>query len=413
MILLNRRRFVRYSAASLLAAPFCRMLTRPARAGVQTGSAKRLLIFFTPNGTVHDHWRPSGGELDFSLADSPILSPLAPYREELLVLDGIDFEGVSNHEGGMAAMLTAGGPDSIDQHIAAAIGGSSRFQSLELSALTSAWGGSSQTRMSYQGGSIVTPDDNPRNVWSRMFGDLGDETLLDRRLSVLDIANAELADLRSRLGAAEQIRLEQHLDGLRAVERSLSGGGTCESPDAPGDFSYVDNDAFPDLAAAQIQLAVQALACGVTNVASVQLSHTVSPTVFTWLGMGESHHTLSHYADSDTSGVGNFVACEKWFAERFAELLDALLVHTDPETGAPLLDDTVVLWVKELGDPRMHVCTDVPWIIAGGGGFFTTGRYLSLGGTYHDGVLTSICNAFGLDDTRFGSGSTGPLEVLR
>ena len=413
MILLNRRQLVRYSAASLLAAPFCRLLGRPAQAGVPTGAARRLLVVFSPNGTIHSQWRPSGGKTDFTLAGSEVLSPLEAHRDELLIMDGIDFEGVTNHEGGMGAMLTAGGGTSIDQHIADAIGGSSRFSSLELGALTSLWGGSTQTRMSYRDGSYVTPDDNPLNVWTRLFGDLGDANLLARRQSVLDIANAELADLRSRLGVEEQHRLDEHLDSLRAVERSLSDSGSCESPPSPGTISSSANDSFPDIVSAQLKLAVQALACGATNVASVQLSHTVSPTVFTWLGETDGHHSLSHCGDTDLSGMASFAACERWFSAQFAALLDDLALRSDPETGGSLLDSTVVLWVKEMGDSRAHVCTDVPWIIAGGGGFFRTGRYLSLGGTHHDGILTSVCNAFGLTNTTFGAGTTGPLDVLR
>jgi len=79
-----------------------------------------------------------------------------------------------------------------------------------------------------------------------------------------------------------------------------------------------------------------------------------------------------------------------------------------------MLDTTLVLWAKELGDGRAHTCVDVPWILAGNaGGFFRTGRYLSLGGATHDQVLTSVCNAFGLENETFGNGTAGPLEVLR
>ncbi len=147
---------------------------------------------------------------------------------------------------------------------------------------------------------------------------------------------------------------------------------------------------------------------------SVQLSHTVSTTAFTWIGETDQHHTLSHMDDGNTSGVASFVACERWFAAQLAYVLEQLQAMEDPETGAPMLDTTLVLWAKELGDGRMHTCTDVPWVIAGNaGGFFTTGRYLSLGGATHDGVLTSICNAFGLADQSFGAGTAGPLEDLR
>ncbi len=57
----------------------------------------------------------------------------------------------------MAAMLTGSGSASspsmgmsVDQYIARAVGGTSRLASLELGVQTSAWGGNSQTRMSYK-----------------------------------------------------------------------------------------------------------------------------------------------------------------------------------------------------------------------------------------------------------------------
>ena len=95
-------------------------------------------------------------------------------------------------------------------------------------------------------------------------------------------------------------------------------------------------------------------------------------------------------------------------------LLDQLKAQIDPETGGSMLDSTVVLWAKELGDGREHVCTDVPWVLAGNaGGFFNTGRYLSLGDVPHDQVLTSICHAFGMEEAGFGAYANGPLEALR
>ena len=408
--MLNRRNLLRFGAASLFAAPFTRLL-EPSFAASGNGPS-RLLLFFTPNGTVHDHWRPDGGDSNYSFRTGSILEPLQGLEQDLLVLDGMDFCTGDNHEGGMAAMLTAGGSDSIDQVIANAIGGSSRFRSLEFGALTSAWGGSTQTRMCYRDGTFLTPDDNPTNVWKRLYGDLGDESLLQRRRSVLDLASRELSDLHGRLGVTERARLDAHLDSLRDIERSLEGSGSCETPLAPGTILSTDNDAFPDIVNAQIDLAVHALTCDITRVASVQLTHTVSPLVFTWLGETDGHHSLSHADDTNSAGIASFVNCERWFATQFANLVQKLKNTTDPATGGTMLESTMVLWVKELGDGRMHTCTDVPWIIAGdGGGAFTTGRYLNLG-TTHDAVLTSVCNAFGLPNTQFGIGTAGPAGVL-
>ncbi|MEC8194055.1 MAG: DUF1552 domain-containing protein [Myxococcota bacterium] len=411
---LSRRRLLATGASSILAAPFVRLLGSPARATTELSRASRLLVFFTPNGTIHNHWRPAGGESDFSFPAGSMLEALTPHRDQLLVLDGMDFSTGSNHEGGMAAMLTAGGTTSIDQVVADHIGGDSRFASLELGAQTSLWGGSVQTRMCYRDGTFVTPDDSPHNVFDRMFGDVGDPVLLARRQRLLDINRAEINDLRGRLGLEERHLLDAHLEGLDAVERAISGDSLCESPMAPAYYDPMSNDNFPLVAQHQMDLAVQALACGMTNVVTLQLSHTVGPTVFSWLGQTEGHHSLSHAADTDTTNVANFVACERWYAEQFAYLLDQLSATLDPAGGGSMLDTTVVLWAQELGDGRMHTCESVPWVIAGtGGGFFRSGRALDLAGATHDGVLTSVAHAFGLELESFGTGTAGPVAALR
>ena len=234
-------------------------------------------------------------------------------------------------------------------------------------------------------------------------GLLTSERHLDGKSSTFD--PAEIDRLRRKKNLA---RL------LDAVERALSGESTCDSPTGFAYYDPMSNDNFPLVAQHQIDLAVQALACGMTNVVTLQLSHTVGPTVFSWLGQTDGHHSLSHSADTDPTNVANFVACERWYAEQFAYLLDQLSLAPDPETGGSMLDSTLVFWAQELGDGRLHTCEAVPWVLAGsGGGFFSPGRYLDLGGATHDAVLTSIAHAFGLELPSYGVGTAGPLEVLR
>jgi len=101
-------------------------------------------VFFSPNGTVPRLWQPTGSDDNYSFAPGSILESLNDWRSRLLVLDGIDFKGVSNHEPGMKAMLTGGGPStstagqSVDQYIAARIGGDMPFPSIELGVETDA-----------------------------------------------------------------------------------------------------------------------------------------------------------------------------------------------------------------------------------------------------------------------------------
>ncbi len=410
--------------ASVLAAPWLKLLENRALGAESTtaGTAKRLVIFFSPNGTVHEHWRPTGSGSNFAFPSGSVLEPLEAHKSDLIVCDGLDFKGVANHEPGMSAMLTGGGGAntltggrSLDQYVAAHLGVDSKFPSLDLGVATSAWGASNQTRMSYAGpGLYVAPDDKPMNVYERMFGPVfgGAQLPVDkamlRRKSVLDLLRGEIHDLRQMVGKQERIKLDAHLDALETVEKGLVSGGDCAKPDAPSLLNPQDNGSFPQLVKTQTDLMVLALACGMTNVASLQCSHTVSPVLFSWLGMTDDHHALSHKPDSDPAGVQNFVLAERWFSEQFAYLIQKLKDTPEPTGDGTLFDNTCVLWAKELGDGRMHDCLSVPFVLAGSaGGHFQTGKYLQFDGEPHQKLLVSVCHAMGLNNPTFGDPSHG------
>ncbi len=410
----NRRRFLAGIGASLIAAPILGTLSRKTHAAT---AARRLVVMFSPNGTIHKHWRPSGTGKSFSFPAGSILEPLAPHQNRVIVCDGLDFIGAENHEAGMAAMLTGGGGAgtatngmSLDQYVAKQIGQAERFSSLEFGVQTSAWGGNTQTRMSYSGpGLFVPPDDSPKSVFTRMFGDaVGGPGQIDaalaRKKSILDLVSGEINSLRTQVGTEERVKLDEHLEALRKVENGLQGP-SCTAPAAPPSVGTYDNDAFPTIGQLQMDLLVMSLACGMTRVASLQWNHTVGPVVMTWAGVSEGHHGLSHSDDGNASAVAAFVATERWYASQFAYLIDKLSTTPDPD-GGNLIDTTVLLWCKELGDGRMHDCKSVPFVLAGGGGL-TTGQYLNFGGKSHTQLLVSVCQALGLSNTTFGDPSKG------
>lgn len=421
----TRRQFATTIGLGLLLGPWASP-NRTARAAPSTTKAKRLVVVFSPNGTVHSHWRPTGSGTSFSFPSGSILEPLSAQKDKLIVCDGIDFKIPSpNHEPGMASMLTgyldgtsSTGGMSVDQYVASVIGASTRFPSLELGVQTSAWGANVQTRMCYSApGSYVPPCDDPVAVFDRLFDGVSTDAnatsrLRARRQSILDLQFKELQAIRSRLGSAERTKIDTHVESLRQVEKGLAPVGGCEKPDSPAFLDPYNNENYPALGKAQMDLLVLALSCGMTRVASLQWSHTVADPVFNWLGIGSGHHSLSHIDDSNQQGVQDFVTCERWFAEQFSYLLSRLEETPDPE-GGTLLDSTLVVWAKELGDSRMHDCTSVPFVLAGGG-CFQTGRYLECGGEPHQKLLVSICQAMGLENNTFGDASkgTGPLPGL-
>ena len=424
---ISRRSFTIGGGAALLVAPFLHLLQGTAEAK-EPKAAQRLIIFFTPNGTVHRHWRPSGSGANFSFPKGSILEPLAPYKQDLLILDGLDFKGASNHEGGMAAMLTGKGNAStetggrsLDQYVASKLKEKGRFSSLEFGVQTSAWGGNVQTRMSYKGpGQYVPPNDNPVNVYSRIWGSVAStpsekNELLIQRKSVIDLVKGDIDRLRRVVGTEEKLKLDQHLQSLREMERGIQGPSNCSKPKPIAATAPYKNENFPLVGKLQTDMMVAALACGVTRVASIQWSHTVGPAVFSWLGIKEGHHALSHMGDHNKAGVANFVKAERWFAEQFAYLLKSLKAVPEPNGKGSMLDSSIVLWAKEMGDGRLHTCKSVPFVIAGGrSAGIKPGRYLKYKNEAHQKMLVSLCHAMGLNNASFGdpSLSTGPLSGI-
>ena len=77
-------------------------------------------------------------------------------------------------------------------------------------------------------------------------------------------------------------------------------------------------------------------------------------------------------------GVDAFIDCERWFAEQFLYLVQRLADTPEPDMPGSMLDNSVVVWAKEMGDSRQHTCKGVPFVLAGGaGGRWQLGRKLS------------------------------------
>jgi hypothetical protein len=427
----SRRTFNMSACAALLTSPFARFAGPVRAAGPDTpeGVAKRLIVFFTPNGTIHQHWRPTGDGLNFDFPVGSIMESLNPYKDDLIVVDGIDFYGVANHEPGMAAMLTGGGGlntqsqgRSLDQYIAAELATQTKFPSLELGVQTSAWGSNNQTRMCYSApGIFVPPDDSPLSVYERMFGEVGatDEVKskkLTRRQSILDIVRGELKTFEKLVSVEEKAKLQQHIASIEQIEGGLQEPvAQCGPPESILQVDTQKHENFKDITKTQIDLMCLALSCGMTNVASLQLSHTVGPHVFSWLGLNEGHHTLSHCADESPACVANYVKAERWLSEQFVYLLEKLKTTPEPGADGSMLDHTCLVWAQEMGDGRMHDCLSVPFVIAGkAGGYFETGRYQQVQNEPHQKLLVSICHAMGLQNPTFGDPShgAGPLSGL-
>ena len=228
----------------------------PAFAAIRTTAARptsRFGVVYVPMGAVMDNWTPAAEGAGFEL--SPILQPLAPFQDQLLVLTGLSNqpavalqgEPAGGHGRISGAFLTGvhakptEGRDfqagvSIDQIAAAQFRQHTQLASLELGLETSDLAGACDVGYSCAyintlcWRSPTTPlpmETNPRAVFERLFGDQ-DTTDPTARLarvetdrSILDSVNQRVVELERRLGSGDRTKLAEYLEAVRAVERRI------------------------------------------------------------------------------------------------------------------------------------------------------------------------------------------------
>ena len=148
-----------------------------------------------------------------------------------------------------------------------------------------------------------------------------------------------------------------------------------------------------------------------------------------WVGLSMNTHDDMAHRVNDAGAVGNqarlnLAKSNNWFAAQIAYLMTKL--DAIKEGAGSVLDNTIILWANELGNPASHANIDHPFFIAGGcGGKFRMGRCVRFSQgerqipgdvgkmTPHNGILVGIARAFGMDVNTFGATNySGPLPGL-
>src|SRR3954465_2436839 len=241
------RRTILRGIGATLALPFLDAMLPPFTArGRAAQPVHRFQTFYVPNGMAMDYWTPKGEGAAFEL--SPILEPLAPFREQMLVLSGIKANWNYIHAGASGSFLTGtvrGGRTeieivadvSIDQLMARHFAGETQVPSLELSMDVPANAGACTGNLScvythtLSWRSPTTPlpmEWNPRAVFEKLFGDSGStdraarEARLRQHKSILDSVADKLATLRADLGPQDQAKVNEYTEAVRDVERRFA-----------------------------------------------------------------------------------------------------------------------------------------------------------------------------------------------
>jgi hypothetical protein len=401
------RRTVLRGLGATLALPLLDSMV-PAFASMRTdaGSAvRRLGVVYVPNGVAVKQWTPA---TEGAFEMPPTLASLAPYKDRLLVLSGLNSKPPGGLVGGNLGVharastrfLTNVPPKhtnnaeihagvSMDQMVARQTGQHTQLASLELSLEGRDFAGSCDVGYScaYSNtiawSSATTPlpmEHNPRVVFERLFGDTGstdpsarlarvqkDRSLLD---SVTEKANA----LGRRIGTSDRAKLTEYLEAVRDIERRIQ-----RAEQQNGELPLVDQPAgipalFADHVRLMFDLQVLAYQCDLTRVITLMLGREISGRTFPEIGVHEAHHPTSHH-NNDPTKLANLAKINAYHATLFAYYVNKLA--TTPDGDGTLLDHMFLIYGYGMADGNAHAPNNLPILLVGGGaGTLKGGRHL-------------------------------------
>jgi hypothetical protein len=396
--------------------------------------AQRFQTFYVPNGMAMEYWTPKGSGTAFEL--SPILEPLAPFRDQMLVLSGIKANWNYIHAGASGSFLTGttrGGRTeieiiadvSIDQLLARHFASDTQVASLELSMDVPANAGACTGNLScvythtlsWRGPTQPLPMEwNPRVVFERLFGDSGstDGSARDARLrqhkSILDSVAEKLASLRRDLGAQDQTKIDEYTEAVRDVERRIQKAEQQTDLELPSlEQPQGAPPVFEDHLALMLDLQLLALRSDLTRVISFMIGKEQSARPYPQIGVPEAHHPLSHHNDIPEL-IAHMSKINRYHTELFSRYLTKLRETSDGDGS--LLDHITILYGSGISNSTRHSGDNLPILVMGGGaGTLKGGRHLA----YTDkptmaNLLVTLMDKMGVPVEKVG-GSTGKLPL--
>ena len=270
--------------------------------------------------------RRGEGGTEFEL--SPILSPMAPFKDQLVVVEGVGNFSVDGgggpHTRSSQAWLTGvpckrtEGADvevatTVDQIAARVLSKDSQLTSLELATEPNFTVGNCDNGYScvyvntFSWRTPTTPlpmENNPRAVFERLFGDGGNagERLADLQhdRSILDSVRGDMTRLRTRIGPSDRLMMEAYLESVREVERRIQKveQQNAMSPVEVGSKPSGIPDTFDEHVKLMFDLQVLAFQADVTRVIAYQLSREQTSRPYPEIGVPEAHHDMSHHQNN-------------------------------------------------------------------------------------------------------------------
>ena len=288
---------------------------------------------------------PSGRDYELS----PSLRPLANHRDQLTVFSGLHHpNGLGQAHVCADTWLTGARIDaqgarkyentiSCDQLMAEVTGRSTRFSSLELSISTGTGQPGNSTTLAFSRDGVPLPaEDNPRQIFNRLFGEApggvaAKRARLGLRRSVLDTVLEDARSTRATLGADDRSKLDEYLHSVRDVEQRTERLESWLNVPLP----VVDRNSAAhfqrDVSKAQageyyrtmFDLIVLALRTDMTRVATYMNGSEGNGLAIPEIGITQARHNLSHH-NGDPVVLDRLALSDAFIMKQFAYFLDQL-----------------------------------------------------------------------------------------
>ena len=440
---LPRRTFLRGVGAALALPVLDAMVPALSAASkLSVSSPTRLSFVYVPNGVIMDKWIPAIPGAAYEL--TPILKPLAPFRDRMLVLSGLahnngvawEGEGAGDHSRSSAVWLTGTHPKktegadlragiSVDQVAAQELRKHTQLASLEMALDDNSMVGTcgsgyscayTNTLCWSSPGTPVPMENKPRAVFERLFGDLDSTDPEARRDqmrqegSLLDSVAQEVARLVRGLGAKDRAKLTEYLDSIRDIERRIQIAEKQSDRELPSVERPVGvPSTFTEHAKLMMDLQVLAYQTDMTRVTTFMMGRESTTRVYQELDIREGYHPLSHH-QNDAAKIEQVTKIDILHTQVFAYFLEKM--QSTPDGDGSLLDHSMIVYGSGLSDGNLHEHYDLPVLLVGGGsGQIQGGAHLQYPrDTPMANLFLTLLDKLGIQQERFGD-STGRLVL--
>jgi hypothetical protein len=402
----------------------------------------RLGIVFVPNGMMMQKWAPA---TEGPLEITPILEPLKPYRDQMLMVSGLanrtadalPGEGGGDHSRSQASFLTGvhakktEGADfeagmSMDQIAAKELGKETQLASLELALESTEMMGTCDIGYScVYSGTIAwrtptTPlpmETDPRAAFERLFG-ASDTTDSRARLariaterSILDSVQRDVSQLRRRLGARDGAKLGEYLEAVRDIERRIQKAEEQSSRELPavGQPEGIPST-FEEHGKLMFDLLALAYQSDLTRVATFMIAREISMRTYPEIGVPEPHHPVSHHGDNPAQ-LEKLAKINVFHMSLFAHFVEKM--RTTEDGDGSLLDHSTFIYGAGISNSNLHLHYDLPMLLVGGGaGTLKGGRHIRVPkDTPVTNLYLTVLDKVGVHAERLGD-STGQVALL-